>query len=211
MRDFASECRRCPTCCTFSRNPTWPRLSANTDPIPGDAICLCRDADLRELVALVNAAYRGAGGSVGWTNEIGLVDGERVTLESLRREMVATPAACIYLLRDADGLLACVRVDDAWSHGEPVCYISMLAVRPDRQDAGVGRRMLEFAETQGQAQGARAARMSVVSIRTSLIAWYERRGYRRTGETEPFPYDDAHFGQPQRRGLEFILLQKELA
>jgi len=86
----------------------------------------------------------------------------------------------------------------------------MLAVRPEWQDAGLGRRMLEFAETEARARGAPAARMSVVSVRSSLISWYERRGYRRTGETEPFPYDDARFGQPQERGLEFILLQKEL-
>jgi ribosomal protein S18 acetylase RimI-like enzyme len=87
----------------------------------------------------------------------------------------------------------------------------MLAVRPGLQDAGIGRRMLEYAEAQGKARGARLARMTVVSVRTGLIAWYQRRGYRLTGETEPFPYDDARFGTPQRRDLEFVILQKELA
>lgn len=171
-------------------------------------VSLCTDAELPELVALVNAAYRGEG---GWTSEIGLVDGQRVTLDALRGEMAAAPDMRIYLLREPPELLACIRVeDDRGVHDEPVCTISMLAVRPGWQDAGLGRRMLEFAESDGRARGARAARMTVVSIRTSLIAWYERRGYRRTGETEPFPYDDARFGRPQRRGLEFIYLQKEL-
>ena len=171
----------------------------------------CSEAELPELVALVNAAYRGAGTLPGWTSEVGLVNGERVTLAALRSDVAAIPSLRIYLLREPPKLLACVRVEDGHGmHNEPVCYISMLAVHPEWQDAGLGRRMLEFAEAEGRRGGARAARMSVVSVRTALIAWYERRGYRRTGETEPFPYDDARFGQPQQRGLEFVLLQKEL-
>jgi ribosomal protein S18 acetylase RimI-like enzyme len=177
----------------------------------GGVISVCSDAALPEVVALVNAAYRGADGPPGWTSEVGLVGGERVTLDALRSEIAATPSLRIYLLREPPKLLACVRVEDGpGAHHEPVCYISMLAVHPEVQDGGLGRRVLEFAEAEGRQRGAHAARMSVVSIRTSLIAWYERRGYRRTGETEPFPYDDARFGEPQQRGLEFILLQKEL-
>ncbi len=177
----------------------------------GGVISVCSDAELPELVSLVNAAYRGAGATPGWTSEVGLVNGERVTLDALRGDMAATPSARIYLLREPPKLLACVRVEEGQgAQDEPVCYISMLAVHPEWQDAGLGRRMLEFAEAEGRKRGARAARRPVVSIRASLIAWYERRGYRRTGETEPFPYEDARFGQPQQRGLEFILLQKEL-
>ena len=177
----------------------------------GGAISICSPEELPELVALVNAAYRGAEGQAGWTSEVGLVDGERVTLEALQREMTATPGLCIYLLREPPKLLACIQLEDEpGAYRESACHISMLAVRPEWQDAGLGRRMLEFAETEARARGARAARMSVVSIRIALIEWYERRGYRRTGETEPFPYADARFGQPQQRGLEFILLQKEL-
>jgi hypothetical protein len=52
--------------------------------------------------------------------------------------------------------------------------------------------------------------MTVVSVRHSLIAWYERRGYRRTGETLPFPYDAPLFGTPQRPDLEFVVLEKRL-
>jgi len=178
----------------------------------GGVISVCSESELPELVALVNAAYRGAGALPGWTSEVGLVDGERVTLDALRSEIAATPSLRIYLLRAPPKLLACVRVEDGQgAQREPVCYISMLAVHPEVQDGGLGRRMLEFAEAEGRERGAQAARMTVVSIRTSLIAWYERRGYRRTGETEPFPYDDARFGEPQQRGLEFVVLQKELA
>lgn len=52
--------------------------------------------------------------------------------------------------------------------------------------------------------------MTVISVREDLIAWYERRGYRRTGRMSPFPYGDERFGIPQRDDLAFELLVKEL-
>ena len=45
-------------------------------------------------------------------------------------------------------------------------------------------------------------------VRDTLIAWYERRGYHRTGETEPYPYGDNRFGTPLREDLEFAILEK---
>ena len=52
--------------------------------------------------------------------------------------------------------------------------------------------------------------MTVVHVRESLISWYERRGYRRTGETRPFPYADTRYGTPTRPDLVFIVLEKHL-
>jgi hypothetical protein len=52
--------------------------------------------------------------------------------------------------------------------------------------------------------------MTVISVRDDLIAWYERRGYRRTGQMSPFPYGDERFGIPQRADLQFELLVKLL-
>ena len=42
-------------------------------------------------------------------------------------------------------------------------------------------------------------RMTVIDLRSELIHWYERRGYRRTGEYKPFPYGDPRFGIPRGR------------
>lgn len=50
----------------------------------------------------------------------------------------------------------------------------------------------------------------MVHLRDALIAWYERRGYVRTGETAPFPYEDQRFGVPIRDDLSFILMEKQL-
>jgi hypothetical protein len=52
--------------------------------------------------------------------------------------------------------------------------------------------------------------MTVISVRDDLIAWYERRGYRRTGRMTPFPYGDERFGVPLRTDLRFELLVKPL-
>lgn len=52
--------------------------------------------------------------------------------------------------------------------------------------------------------------MTVISVRSELIAWYARRGYQRTGERAPFPYGDARFGEPKRDDLEFVVLQKSI-
>ncbi len=45
--------------------------------------------------------------------------------------------------------------------------------------------------------------MTVITQREVLIAWYERRGYRRTGETRPFPV----LRDPP---LRFVVLEKPL-
>jgi hypothetical protein len=52
--------------------------------------------------------------------------------------------------------------------------------------------------------------MTVIFLRTTLIAWYERRGYRLTGEIEPFPYGDERHGRPLRDDLHFVVLEKHL-
>ena len=51
--------------------------------------------------------------------------------------------------------------------------------------------------------------MTVIAQREDLIAWYERRGYTRTGETRPFPYGDERFGRPRRDDLVFVVLRKD--
>ena len=57
----------------------------------------------------------------------------------------------------------------------------------------------------------RVIEMTVINIRATLIAWYERRGYRLTGETRPFPYGDDRFGTPTRPDLAFVVLEKPLS
>jgi hypothetical protein len=57
-------------------------------------------------------------------------------------------------------------------------------------------------------RGARRVRTTVINTRDTLIAWYERRGYVRTGEIQPFPYGDDRSGKPSREDLCFVVLEK---
>jgi len=176
-------------------------------------IALAADADLPAVVDLVNCAYRGETSRAGWTTEADYIDGQRTSLADLKAELAASPSARILLLRQGDDpvLQACVLVEliqrpDGGRSG----YIGLLTVAPGLQAAGVGRLMLSAAEDEVRRLGADRARITVVSIRDSLIAWYERRGYVRTGETSPFPYGDERFGLPRRPDLAFIYLEKPL-
>jgi len=81
---------------------------------------------------------------------------------------------------------------------------------PARQNSGLGRRLLAGAEDWIRAHGGTCVRMTVVNVRQTLIAWYLRRGYRLTGEIEPFPYGDNRFGTPLRDDLNFVVLQRDL-
>jgi GNAT superfamily N-acetyltransferase len=62
-------------------------------------------------------------------------------------------------------------------------------VEPTAQNSGVGRAVLAHAEGLARGWGCSRMRMTVISTRSELIAYYERRGYVRTGIREPFPAD----------------------
>ncbi|MGA9421233.1 MAG: GNAT family N-acetyltransferase, partial [Rhodanobacteraceae bacterium] len=56
----------------------------------------------------------------------------------------------------------------------------------------------------------REMQMTVISVRDDLVAWYERRGYRRSGIYKPFTYGDERYGIPKRPDLRFEVLIKDL-
>lgn len=164
---------------------------------------LATDTDLPAVVALVNSSYRGETSRQGWTTEADFLDGERTNEAQLREELAAKPGSRLLIRREKSTgeMLACVLLapgdDGLW-------HLGMLTVRPDEQDRLLGRQLLAEAETVARADGARRIRMTVVSVRDTLIAWYRRRGYVLTGETLPFPYGDP---PPD---LEFVVLEKPL-
>jgi ribosomal protein S18 acetylase RimI-like enzyme len=87
----------------------------------------------------------------------------------------------------------------------------MFAVSPAQQGTGLGKIVMAEAERLAQETwGVTEMQMTVIDVREDLIAWYERRGYRRTGKTKPFPYGDERYGIPLRPDLRFELLVKPL-
>jgi ribosomal protein S18 acetylase RimI-like enzyme len=164
-------------------------------------------ADAPALVALVNSAYRGDSSRAGWTTEADLLDGQRIDVGTVI-ETIATRGNVILLHEQDHILVACVLIERT---GED-CYVGMLTVRPTAQGTGLGHRLLEAAERWAIEQwSSRSMHMTVIKQRLELIAWYERRGYSRTGERKPFPYGDPRFGVPRRDDLEFDVLCKPLS
>ncbi len=169
------------------------------------------EADIAPLVALVTSAYRGDASRQGWTTEADLLDGNRIDPEVLRAD-IARPHSRVILAerRSVDAttsasLLACAHV----AQEEDAGYFGMFSVRPDLQSAGIGGRLLAEAERVVRDDWRLPAmRMTVIDVRDELIAWYERRGYRRTGIHKPFPYGDARYGLPKRDDLRFEVLEK---
>ena len=173
-----------------------------------------RTADSRDipaLVELVTSAYRGDASRAGWTTEADLLDGPRIDPQVLRAD-IARPRSVVLLAERGDAgaapcLLACAHVAEDDGAG----YFGMFAVRPDLQGAGVGKALLAEAERLARDDWQLPAmRMAVIDVRDELIAFYERRGYQRTGNKKPFPYGDARFGEPKRDDLRFEILAKPL-
>lgn len=165
------------------------------------------ESDIPAIVSLVTSAYRGDASRQGWTTEADFLDGPRVDPELLKQDLLR-PLSQVLLARSPAGeLVACahVAVDDGAG------YFGMFAVRPDLQGSGIGRQVMAEAERIARDDWQQAwMRMTVIDIRGELIAYYERRGYRRTGVKKPFPYGDERFGVPLRQDIRFEVLEKPL-
>jgi ribosomal protein S18 acetylase RimI-like enzyme len=164
------------------------------------------DADVDALVMLVESAYRGDASRAGWTTEADILEGQRTDPEGVLEVIKAPDSRLLTVERDGR-IVACCQLEHRGDHA----YFGMFAVTPALQGAGLGKMIITEAERQARtAWGVREMHMTVISVREDLIAWYERRGYRRTGRTSPFPYGDERFGVPRRDDLEFELLVREL-
>lgn len=162
-------------------------------------------ADAEAIAALVNSAYRGDSSRAGWTTEADLLGGQRTDAEEIAQLIVREGSALLLCLRAGEliGSVHVGRVDDA------TAYLGMLVIKPVLQGQGLGRCLMEEAERFARTEwGAARMQMQVITMRPELIAWYERRGYLRTGEIRPFPATDPRFGLPKVAGLQFEVLEK---
>ena len=163
-------------------------------------------ADIETIVALVESAYRGDESRAGWTTEADFLDGQRTDAEGVR-PLIESDGSIVLVAERSHELLACIHVQRLAGAG----YFGMFSVRPTLQGQGIGDLLLRAAEAIVRDHWhLPEMTMTVISIRPELIAYYERRGYRRTGETKPFPYGDVRFGEPRRDDLQFEVFSKDL-
>lgn len=161
--------------------------------------------DIAALNQLVNSAYRGDSSRKGWTTEADLLDGIRTDPEALE-DMMDQPGAVILKCTDSRGeLRGCVFLKKT----ESQLYLGMLTVSPELQGGGIGKKLLDASEQYARERGCTKIIMTVISVRKELIAWYERKGFRTTGEKSPFP-SDPRFGIP-KQDLEFVVMEKAVA
>lgn len=167
------------------------------------------DDDVPGIVKLMNRAYRGTQGTPSWNLEARYLSGDRITDDLLRRELFSKPNAVFlkWVAPPSDDMLGCLCLEPEDDGG---WYLGSLAADPERQRNGLGSKLLSAAEDWVRQHDGVRVRMTVVNVRDTLIAWYLRRGYGLTGETEPFPYGDDRFGKPLRDDLHFVVLQKSL-
>lgn len=164
-----------------------------------------RDVDV--IVALVNSAYRGESSKAGWTTEADLLGGQRTDAEEVRG-LIEANGSMILLCESGVEVIGTVHLQRA----ETGAYLGMFTVRPTLQGRGIGSRFMKAAEQAARREwGATKVMMLVIRRRRELAAFYERRGYRRTGETEPFP-GNLRYGVPkvERPQLALEVLEKTL-
>jgi len=160
--------------------------------------------DASTLEKLVNSAYRGETSKKGWTTEANLLEGKRITLNELE-EIIKNKNNTILKYTENKQIIGSVLLSNKGNK----LYLGMLAISPELQNKGVGKKLLQQAEVHALSLGLSKIVMTVITIREKLIEWYKRHGYKDTGVREPFLLNDSDTIITDQN-LEFIVLEKTI-
>lgn len=173
--------------------------------MPNLTFRLAKTADAPQIVSLVNSAYRGESSRAGWTTEAELLDGVRTHDDEIA-SLISTPRSLILIGLVSEEIIASMHlqlVSDA-------AFLGMFAVRPTGQAGGVGKAMMAEAENVVEREwAANKILMDVISVRSELIAFYERRGYTRNGKINEFPVSN-DLWTPKAKNLMLARMEKRL-
>ncbi|SCW50323.1 GNAT family N-acetyltransferase [Mucilaginibacter sp. NFR10] len=160
--------------------------------------------DVPELNVLVNSAYRGESSKRGWTTEADLIGGARIDEQTLAGYMNNENIIILKHTDEEGNITGTVYLEVR----TPKLYVGMFSVSPLLQNKGVGRALIEEAEVYARKYNCNTLTMTVISIRSELISWYERRGYKPTGEIQPF-HAHGRFGDAKQH-IELIVMEKSV-
>jgi GNAT superfamily N-acetyltransferase len=163
--------------------------------------------DAEAIATLVNSAYRGEASRKGWTTEADILDGLRTTTSEVGKIIKSKNAfILIGVLRDEVVATICCEWQELAF--KDTVHFGMIAVKPSLQNKGYGKSLIQAAEAiclrEWRVVG---FHMAVISIRHELVAFYERLGYKRTGEFAEFPVK-SDLWQPKVDGLNLQYLAK---
>ncbi len=169
-------------------------------------ISIAGTPDIAALKDLLNSAYRGESSKQGWTTEAGLISGNTRTDDATLQEVIQRPGSVFLKYTDENQqVTGCVNLQQ---HDHKI-YLGMFSVSPQLQGGGIGKQLLIASEEYARYLKCTAIYMTVISVRTELINWYERHGYKDTGERKPFA-EDGLTGRHLRE-LEFMVMEKSIA
>ncbi len=168
-------------------------------------ISIANTQDIVAIKNLLNSAYRGETSRRGWTTEADIIAGEVRTDNNNLLEVMQLPSSVfLKYTNEKNEIVGCVNLQQ---HGSKI-YLGMFSVSPLLQGFGIGKYLLKAAEEYALSLHCNIIYMSVISVRSELIGWYNRNGYLETGERKAF-VEDGLTGK-HLQPLEFIILEKGL-
>jgi len=148
--------------------------------------------DAAALASLVNRAY---------AIEEFFVDGDRTNAAEIEQMMLTGE---FVVLEQPGALAAAVYVEQrSSSRPQGAGWFGMLAVLPELQGMGLGKRLVGIAEAMCEAAGATTMHLRIINLREELARWYRSLGYREIGTT---PY--VH--RPVKKPVHFVDMAKPL-
>ena len=169
-------------------------------------IAIAAEADIAVITHLLNISYRGEASKQGWTTEAELIAGDTRADENMIQQTMQQPGSVfLKYTNDEQQICGCANLQQ---HDAKI-YLGMFSVAPQLQGAGIGKQILKASEEYALQLGCTAIYMSVVSLRSELISWYQRFGYTDTSKRIPFE-EDAITGRHLKQ-LEFMILEKKLS
>lgn len=157
------------------------------------------DGDVAAITALINLAFQ---------KESFFKKGDRTDEGQVRGKM---KSGSFFVVDGECALAGCIYVEMADASNPKVIaagagagYIGMLAVDPSQQGRGLGKRLMRFAEDELRRRGATRVQLRIVNLRTELVEFYGKLGYRATGTT-PYP-EPNQLSQP----VHFVNMEKVL-
>ena len=154
---------------------------------------LAEQADIAELVKMINSAYRDQHES-SWTNESQLINGDRIDqaqLKSLIQQQHKSFQSRLLVVEVhhemKDEIVGCIAIESQQKNIE----IGTFCIAPQWQNLGYGAQVLNAAETYAIKMKPDLEQMVmwVLDARTELIDFYLRYGYMKTGIVEKYPFD----------------------